>query len=98
VKFTRPGGEINISGEGMEGQAVLTIMDNGIGIPEEKQQHLFSLTSGTTYGTANEKGVGLGLKLCKEFIELQHGAVSFTSKPQKGTTFKLTLPSVAIGS
>ncbi len=92
VKFTQPGGKIVLKGECINGHAVLSIKDNGIGISEEKQQDLFSLNTGTTYGTANEKGVGLGLKLCKEFMELQGGEISFVSVPGEGTEFTLTLP------
>lgn len=91
IKFTRHGGEISITAKTAGGNCLLSITDNGIGIPLAKQAGLFQLDSGTTYGTDNEKGVGLGLKLCKEFIELQRGSISFSSRPGLGTTFELSL-------
>ena len=63
------------------------IKDNGTGISYEQQSDIFSLKAKTTYGTKNEKGVGLGLVLCKEFTELQNGKITFESIPGSGTTF-----------
>lgn len=96
VKFTRSGGEIIIKSEVKGGQGILTIQDNGIGIPPEQQKELFSMKSNSTYGTNNEKGVGLGLLLCKEFTELQGGTISLTSSNEAGTSFSLTFPLHAI--
>ncbi|TDQ11178.1 sensor histidine kinase [Pedobacter metabolipauper] len=92
IKFTNEGGEIQLTGKSVKGLAMITVRDNGIGIAPEKQQKLFFLNSGTTYGTANEKGVGLGLMLCKEFTELQGGKITFKSKPGIGTEFQVSLP------
>lgn len=93
VKFTKPGGEIHITGKkDASGYALITVKDNGIGIPEEKQATLFTANSGTTYGTSNEKGVGLGLTLCHEFTQLQGGKLSFSSSPNQGSEFYLSLP------
>ncbi|RZK69005.1 MAG: HAMP domain-containing histidine kinase, partial [Pedobacter sp.] len=69
IKFTRPGGEIKVKVVINTADASLQIEDNGIGISLEKQQQLFSLNTRSTYGTRNEKGIGLGLLLCKEFTE-----------------------------
>ena len=91
IKFTQAGGEVLLSAKTTAQQCIISIRDNGIGIPEEKQKALFSLQSGATYGTANEKGVGLGLKLCKEFIELQGGSIAFSSSSQ-GTEFRISIP------
>ncbi len=92
IKFTRSGGEITIKSEVKGVQGILTIQDNGIGIPPEQQKGLFSVESNSTYGTNNEKGVGLGLLLCKEFTELQGGTISLTSSTEAGTSFSLTFP------
>ncbi len=93
VKFTRTGGEIHITGKkDPAGYAIITVKDNGIGIPKEKQANLFSPNSGSTYGTSNEKGVGLGLMLCYEFTQLQGGKLSFISSPNQGSEFYLSLP------
>ncbi|MNY07675.1 Sensor protein EvgS precursor [compost metagenome] len=60
-----------------------------MGIPMAKQNDLFKMNAASTYGTNNEKGVGLGLILCKEYTELQKGKISFNSVPGNGTTFTL---------
>ena len=57
------------------------------GIPFDLQKDLFSLKVKSTFGTQNEKGVGLGLALCKEFTEIQNGKIWFESIPDKGTSF-----------
>ena len=87
LKFTNPGGEITISAHIAENECRIAIKDNGLGIPYEKQNEIFSLKAQSTLGTKNEKGVGLGLLLCKEFTESQNGRITFESKPGAGTTF-----------
>jgi len=73
-------------------EAEITIHDNGVGIPLELQKDIFTMDAQSTYGTNNEKGIGLGLMLCKEFIEYQLGSIRFESVPGAGTTFYITLP------
>ncbi|MFI5139110.1 MAG: sensor histidine kinase [Sphingobacteriales bacterium] len=90
IKFTDPGGEIIISNEIIGGDCRIMIKDNGTGINYEQQNNIFSLKAETTYGTRNEKGVGLGLVLCKEFTELQNGKITFESVPGSGTTFHVS--------
>jgi two-component system sensor histidine kinase/response regulator len=87
IKFTRPGGEIIVSNDIVGDNCRIIIKDSGIGIPYQQQTDIFSLKASSTFGTKNEKGVGLGLVLCKEFTELQNGSISFESKPGVGTTF-----------
>lgn len=89
IKFTPTGGEIQIYSSYVPGYVRLHIADNGVGIPPERQKELFKLNATSTYGTSNEKGVGLGLILCKEYTEMQKGRISFNSIPGKGTTFIL---------
>ncbi|SDK59099.1 Signal transduction histidine kinase [Pedobacter sp. ok626] len=89
IKFTLPGGEIQIYSSYDFGHVKLHIRDNGVGIPMAKQDDLFKMNAASTYGTNNEKGVGLGLILCKEYTELQKGKISFNSVPGNGTTFTL---------
>ncbi|WP_316819203.1 HAMP domain-containing sensor histidine kinase [Pedobacter nyackensis] len=89
IKFTLPGGEIQIYSAIDFGYIKLNIMDNGVGIPITRQADLFKLNAASTYGTSNEKGVGLGLILCKEYTEMQKGKISFNSEPGNGTTFTL---------
>lgn len=92
IKFTRNGGEIFVSTRLKENECWLCIKDNGTGIPTEKQSEIFSLTAQSTYGTENEKGLGLGLLLCKEFITAQSGNIWFESIPGEGTTFYISIP------
>ncbi len=87
VKFTESGGQIGIDAKIQDGFCLITISDTGKGIPYEMQKDLFSLAIKSTFGTQNEKGVGLGLSLCKEFTELQNGTIRFESEPDKGTRF-----------
>lgn len=94
IKFTLPGGEIRISSLQASGFIRLAITDNGIGIPLDRQSDLFKMNASSTYGTNNEKGVGLGLILCKEYTEMQNGRISCKSIPNKGTTFTLEFPEV----
>jgi len=89
IKFTPAGGEIHIYSSSDSGYARLHIRDNGVGIPMARQEDLFKLYAVSTYGTSNEKGVGLGLILCKEYTEMQKGRISFNSLPGKGSTFSL---------
>jgi len=91
IKFTPAGGEVKILSEVKNQQAILVVSDTGTGIPFETQENLFSLNTTPSYGTKNEKGVGLGLMLCKEFISLQHGQIWFLSEPGKGATFYVNL-------
>lgn len=89
IKFTPKGGEIRVYCTEDKGVLELYIADNGIGISEDRQDSHFSFHATSTYGTDNEKGVGLGLILCKEYTELQGGNISFSSTPGLGTIFKL---------
>lgn len=91
IKFTPAGGNIQIMALKKE-ECKITITDSGTGINEEDQKDVFSLKAKSTFGTHNEKGVGLGLLLCKEFIELQQGSISFVSARGKGTIFTVSIP------
>jgi signal transduction histidine kinase len=72
------------------------VSDNGVGIPVKKQADLFSFkTNRTTRGTLDEKGTGLGLLICKEYLEKNNGSISMESVPGKGSTFTFTLPLIA---
>lgn len=92
IKFTHTGGEITFKAKQIGGECWLIVRDNGIGITPEKQSELFSLQAGATFGTNNEKGVGLGLLLCKEFTELQGGRIWLESTPGEGTAFYIAMP------
>lgn len=92
IKFTPPDGYIRVSVTQYGALCQITVEDNGIGIPIEQQDALFSLKTRSTYGTNNERGIGLGLFLCKEYAQAQNGSISFESELGKGTRFYLRLP------
>ncbi len=90
IKFTEPGGLITVSALKAEDHCRIMIKDNGRGIDPQQQQELFKLKASSTFGTHNEKGVGLGLLLCKEYTELQQGKIWFESEVNEGSTFFLS--------
>ncbi len=93
IKFTQPGGNVRIWSGIRENYVEVTVSDNGIGIPKESISKLFRLDESVkTRGTAGEQGTGLGLLLCREFIELNNGKIDVESEPGKGSQFKFTLP------
>jgi signal transduction histidine kinase len=93
IKFTNRGGTINISAEENPGIVIISVSDNGIGIPPENLTKLFDISEVlTTKGTASEPGTGLGLLLCKEFVEKHRGKIWVESEVGKGSNFKFTLP------
>lgn len=92
MKFTEQGGEITIGAETDNDELTVWVKDNGVGISPEIQKLLFEKTSGySTRGTANEKGTGLGLILCKEFVERNGGRIWLESEEGKGSTFFFTV-------
>jgi len=93
IKFTPENGIITISAEMGRDSIKISVKDNGIGIEKDNLNKLFRIdTSFTTNGTANEAGTGLGLVLCKEFVEKHNGKIWAESSEGKGTTFSFTLP------
>ncbi|SFH48569.1 sensor histidine kinase [Pedobacter insulae] len=92
IKFTPPQGTIHVEAVVLESECKLTVSDNGIGIAKEIQEDIFSIKSKSTLGTNDEKGIGLGLALCKEFIERQGGRIGFESNPGSGSTFFIFIP------
>lgn len=93
IKFTKPGGKITIKGMINGDNAEVSVTDTGIGISQEDQKNLFRIDEQTRRdGTANEKGTGLGLILCKEFIEKNNGVLWVESEEGKGSRFSFTVP------
>jgi len=93
IKFTNTGGHVNIKSILKNNHVEISISDNGIGMNEEKHKFLFEIISNTTtLGTANENGSGLGLVLCKEFVNKNGGTIWAESEEGKGSCFKFTLP------
>ena len=95
VKFTNPGGEVKIIANtaSTDNLIEITVSDNGVGIEPEDIDGLFRIdVHKKTLGTANEKGTGLGLILCKEFVEKNNGTIKVKSTPGQGSDFTFTLP------
>lgn len=94
IKFTPPGGEVSVSAvPGSDNTVQVSVKDTGVGIPVEVQKKMHKPGEEvTTYGTKGEKGTGLGLGLCRDFIELNHGKFWFSSRQGQGSTFNFSLP------
>jgi signal transduction histidine kinase len=93
IKFSNNGGKIEISVEKNPSNTQITVSDNGVGIDDYAQKKLFEIAQSiSNIGTMGEKGTGLGLILCKEFIEKHKGKIWVESKVGIGSNFKFTLP------
>lgn len=93
VKFSNPGGQIVAGSTLNGGTVIIRVSDQGVGIEADKLNKLFSVSSEvSTPGTAGEKGNGIGLIICKEFIGLNHGSIRAESTPGKGSDFYLEIP------
>lgn len=93
IKFTGRGGSIAISAREDEEHVLIQIKDDGIGMTDEDVQGVFRLDKKVSgIGTAGEKGSGLGLILCKDFVEKNNGTIEVFSKLGEGTTIQLTFP------
>ncbi len=92
LKFTEPGGKIDIAVNENDNDITVAIKDNGVGIEKEILNKLFRIDNHhTTTGTNKEKGSGLGLILCREFIEANKGSIWAESIPGEGSTFFIKL-------
>jgi two-component system, sensor histidine kinase and response regulator len=93
IKFTKPNGEIIISVKKYQNEFVFSVADNGIGIPKNSFLKLFRIDqSFSTDGTFKEKGTGLGLILCKEFVEKHGGKIWVESAEGNGSCFYFSIP------
>lgn len=93
IKFTRHKGNVVVSAELENDRTNISISDNGVGMDNDQLNALFDITEKkSTLGTQQEKGTGLGLVICKEFVEKNNGTLSVESTKGKGTTFRVSLP------
>jgi len=93
IKFTNKGGSVTIASHVNKDSIKLHITDTGVGMSPEVVDTLFQIDKNmSTKGTNNEKGTGLGLLLCKEFIERNGGSISVKSEKNKGSEFIISLP------
>ena len=93
IKFTEEMGCVTISAEHKNGSIEMAVTDTGIGMAPDRLDSLFRIGSAqSTRGTRGEAGTGLGLLLCKDFVERHGGTISVASKLGEGSTFRFTLP------
>ncbi|MGS0526107.1 sensor histidine kinase [Zobellia nedashkovskayae] len=93
IKFTKPGGSINVLTTQNKTHLEVTVSDNGVGMSPDICDKLFCVnTNMARVGTASEKGSGFGLVLCKEFVEKLGGEIWAESTLDKGSDFKFTIP------
>lgn len=92
IKFTNHGGQISIYAKQNINEVTIVVSDNGVGIKPETMANLFEMSQvNSTTGTAKEKGTGLGLLICKEFVEINGGKIWVESQLGQGSDFKFTL-------
>lgn len=97
IKFTHRNGVVQVSAKNIGELVEVTVSDNGVGVQKEHIDEIFK--SGynlNKYGTEGEKGSGLGLILCKGFIQKYGGDIWVESEPEKGSKFKFTLPNTPV--
>jgi len=93
VKFSRTNAEVEVSARTEGSSAVVSVADSGVGMDQEMLSRLFMPDKMTSRkGTAREKGTGLGLILCKEFVKIHGGKIRVESKPGQGTKVSFSLP------
>ena len=92
IKFTPENGKVMVGTSSKASFVEIFVRDTGIGMSSEDMDQLFGEMYYTTKGTASENGTGLGLKLCKHFLEKNGGKISVKSNPGEGSIFTFTLP------
>ncbi len=93
IKFTEDSGTVRVTAEQIEDKLVeISVADTGIGIKPEDIEKLFRIHADRTYGTANERGNGLGLVLCKDLVEKCGGTIDLESEVGKGSRFYVRIP------
>ena len=93
IKFTKKNGQIEVTTSYDDKNCTFTVSDNGVGISQDNLKKIFSIDSKfSSYGTESEQGTGLGLLLCKEFVDKHGGDITVESEIGKGSSFIVTLP------
>ncbi|MBN2598052.1 tetratricopeptide repeat-containing sensor histidine kinase [Labilibaculum sp.] len=90
IKFTNKGGIIEVKSEIGEYFVKISVIDNGIGMMPDQIENIYD--GKTTDGTSNEKGTGLGITLCRDFLVKNHGEMMVESEVDKGSTFSFIIP------
>jgi CheY-like chemotaxis protein len=93
IKFTNRNGQIKVAAEPKNSSVIFSVTDSGVGIPPERLEKLFEISKfQSTAGTLNEKGNGLGLLLCKDFVEKHGGRIWAESECGQGSVFYFEIP------
>lgn len=92
LKFSHTAGKITLLSTAIDDHIQISVTDEGLGLPKEKIKLLMTDEYSSTPGTEGEKGTGLGLILCREFVEKNGGKLNITSTEGKGSTFSFSLP------
>ena len=92
VKFSFEGQSVELSYQQTATETQINVHDSGTGIPEAKQNDLFTFKAASSFGTKNEKGLGIGLAICRQYVEMQKGRIHFFSEQNKGAIFTVSLP------
>jgi signal transduction histidine kinase len=92
VKFTPKGGKITIDARENEGKLIVEVRDTGVGLTQDELEKVFEPYYHKEKKSNNFSGLGLGLSLCKKFIELHGGEIWAASTPGKGSSFSFSLP------
>lgn len=96
VKYSHPGGDIECvlgyQADSSSGLVRLEVIDHGVGMTEETQKRVFCHDKTIYTGTSGEKGAGIALAICQDFVKMQGGKLEVSSVPDKGTVFSLVLP------
>jgi signal transduction histidine kinase len=93
IKFSYPGSSVTISAEPEKINAIISVTDKGVGIDPGRFENLWQIGAGSSAkGTKQESGTGLGLILCKEFVETHGGKIWVESELNVGSSFKFTIP------
>ena len=91
IKFSYENSEINISVENADSKYIVSVVDNGVGIPKERIDTIFSMDAKSTIGTQGETGNGLGLAVCDRMVRKNGGEIFVESEPDKFTKFYFTI-------
>lgn len=92
VKYSNPGGKVEVSVQMSGDTATIIVADNGIGMSKDKLKHLYSRFLDGDYRKMNVMGTGIGLSLVNDLVKLHHGRISCSSAEGEGTVFTITLP------
>jgi PAS domain S-box-containing protein len=99
IKYSYPGGAVEIGAKKNGDEIITSVCDNGIGMDDDLLRIIFSIDGHVKRpGTMDEKGTGLGLNISKEMIEKQGGKIRVESEPEKGSTFYFSLPEAILES